>query len=119
MSLKDYRPILLSGDTILKRVLLMAGVSINFYSQALKRVDKLGFKDIIGAHWPKPLGRDYIKKVVSMLGEFDNERSEEAGWDIPGAPPALRMFAYGNAFEEPDFCAVGYRFRDLQTLTGE
>lgn len=107
---------LLSGDAILKRVLLLGGVSIRRYRAALEAVDALEFKDIYGAHWPEPLGRGYIRKVLALLDDFDPARAERAPWQEIDAEFA--MFAHGSAFEDADFCAVGYRTDQLELLLG-
>ncbi len=71
IGLLDHKTnILLSGDAILKRVLLIGGTPMRIYREALDALDKREFVNILGAHWPDPLGRDYVRRVISLLDSF-------------------------------------------------
>ena len=96
---------LFSGDAILKRVLMLAGLPLSTYRAALVRTDALDFRDIYGSHWYEPLGRDYIQKMIALIDDYDPARTEEAPWQ---EDRDMVMFCHGNAFEEKDFCAIGF-----------
>ncbi len=97
---------LFSGDAILKRVLMLAGLPLSRYRAALEKVKAHGgFVDIYGAHWYEPLGADYIDKVLALIDNFTPERCESAPWM---EADNMMMFCHGNAFEEKDFTAIGF-----------
>lgn len=106
MVLLDHKTrFLFSGDAILKRVLLLGGLPLSTYRAALLKVAAYEFEDIYSSHWYEPLGKDYIQKMVALIDDFDPERCESAPWtDLAG----LEMFCHGSAFEESDFCAIGF-----------
>ncbi len=110
--------LLFSGDAILKRVLFVSGLPLAAYYRALKRVNTMDFVDIYSAHWPEPLGRDFIGKMMALLRDFDHERSESAPWNVPMFD-ALNMFAHGAQFEDDDFCAISYVPQQLEILQSE
>ena len=107
MVLLDHNTrLLFSGDAILKRVLMLAGMPLSTYRAALVRMEEHGgFDDIWGSHWYQPLGRDYIRKMLNLIDDFDENRAESAPW-MEGMD--MCMFCHGNAFEEKEFCAIGY-----------
>jgi len=96
---------LLSGDALLKRVLLFGDVPMRSYRSALERLDQREISNILGAHWPKPLGRDHIRRMISVLDNFDPEKVERAPW---GGFGTMCVFLQGEQFEDADFCAIGY-----------
>ena len=104
---------LFSGDAILKRVLLLAKLPLSRYRAALARTDALEFRDIYGSHWYEPLGRDYIQKMLRLIDGYRPEDTESAAWQ-EGAD--MVMFCHGNAFEEPDFCAIAYPSTDADWM---
>lgn len=96
---------LFSGDAILKRVLLLAGLPLSAYRAALARTDARTFQDIYSSHWYEPLGRDYIRKMLALIDSYHPEETETAPWQ-EGVD--MVMFCHGNAFEEKDFCAIAF-----------
>lgn len=104
--LDDRTKIVFSGDSILKRVLMLGNLPLSTYRAALKRLDEnYDFVEIWGAHWYEPLGRDFIDKVIALIDSYDPKNTEEAPW-MDWAD--MVMFCRGNAFEEKDFCAIGF-----------
>ena len=116
MALLDRRTrFLFSGDAILKRVLMLGGLPLSAYRAALVRTDQnYDFIDIYGSHWYEPLGRDYIGKMISLIDSYDPEKTESAPW-MPGSD--MVMFCHGNAFEEKDFCAIGFPSDGWEMMT--
>ena len=108
---------LLSGDAILKRVFYGSGVPFSKYRAALVKTKELPIKDILSAHWPEPLGADFIDKMIYLIDTFDPEKSEPAGWDEPGMSGVdMRMFCYGRDFDDPDFVAVSFITDQLEKI---
>ncbi len=116
MALLDRRTrFLFSGDAILKRVLMLGGLPLSAYRAALVRTDQnYDFIDIYGSHWYEPLGRDYIGKMIGLIDSYDPEKTESAPW-MPGSD--MVMFCHGNAFEEKDFCAIGFPSDGWEMMT--
>ena len=107
--------LLISGDAILKRVFYGSGIPFRQYRAALVRTRELPIADIISAHWPEPLGADFIDKMIHLVDTFDDAKSEPSSWSEPGINGRdMRMFCYGNDFDDPDFVAVSY-FTDQLT----
>ncbi|WP_434309144.1 MBL fold metallo-hydrolase [Hominifimenecus sp. rT4P-3] len=97
---------LFSGDAILKRVLLFGDVPLSGYRAALVRTEeRYDFADIYGSHWYEPLGKDYIGKMLDLIDSYDPKNTESAPWM---EDKDMVMFCHGNAFEEKDFCAIGF-----------
>ncbi len=114
IALLDHQTrMLLAGDALLKRVLLFGDVPLGGYRAALMRADAMDIVDILGAHWPKPLGRAHIGRMLHLLDVFDPTRVERAPWQRFGT---MCVFRLGERFEDAEFCAIGYpenRLRDL------
>lgn len=109
--------ILLSGDAILKRVFYGSGVPFSQYRAALVKTKGYPIRDIWSAHWPEPLGTDFIDKMIYLIDTFDPEKAEPAGWDEPGMEEVdLRMFCYGEDFDDPDFVAVSFNMDQLEKI---
>ena len=101
--------LLLSGDAILKRVFYGAGVPLSTYRAALKKTKQLPIRDILSAHWPEPLGADFIDKMLRLIDAFDPDKAENASWAEPGmANREMRMFCFGRDFDDPDFVALSF-----------
>lgn len=107
---------LLSGDVLLKRVLLFGDVPIRIYRAALERLQTYEIADILCAHWPKPLGRAHIGRMLRLLGAFDPEQVERAPWQRFGT---MCVFRRGESFDDPDFCAIGYPENRLSDLLAQ
>ena len=43
--------------------------------------------------------------MLNLIDDFDENRAESAPW-MEGMD--MCMFCHGNAFEEKEFCAIGY-----------
>ena len=97
--------LLLAGDALLKRVLLFGDVPMQTYREALLRVDTMDIADVLGAHWPEPLGRAHIGRMLRLLEAFDPTQVERAPWQRFGT---MCVFRQGERFEDPAFCAIGY-----------
>lgn len=114
IALLDSRTrILLSGDALLKRVLLFGDVPIRVYREALESLREREISDIFSAHWPEALGAEHINRMIHLLTEFDPDKVEKAPWKPFGT---MCVYRQGNRFEEPEFCAIGYpqdRLNDL------
>ena len=109
----DYKTrILISGDAILKRVFYGSPVVTPFsvYRAALVKAKALPVHDIFSAHWPEPIGPDYIDRMIHLLDAFNPEKAEFAGWEEPGMQGVdLRMFSMGGEdFDDPEFVAISY-----------
>ena len=113
MLLDNQTQMLLAGDALLKRVLLFGDVPMCVYRDALLRTDKREIADILGAHWPKPLGRMHIARMLRLLDAFDPKKVERAPWQRFGT---MCVFRQGERFEDPDFCAIGYPENRLNDL---
>lgn len=101
--------LLLSGDAILKRVFYGAGVPLSTYRAALEKAGKLPIRDILSAHWPEPLGADFIGKMLRLIDAFDPGKAESASWAEGGmASRDMRMFCFGRDFDDPDFVALSF-----------
>lgn len=101
--------LLLSGDAILKRVFYGSGVPLSVYRAALVRAQALPIRDILSAHWPEPLGADFIGKMLALIDAFDPEAAERAEWSVPGmASRDMRMCFFGRDFDDPDFVALSF-----------
>ena len=101
--------LLLAGDAILKRVFYGAGVPLSTYRAALMRTKELPIRDILSAHWPEPLGADFIDKMLRLIDAFDPEQAERAAWGEPGmADRDMRMFFFGTDFDDPNFVALSF-----------
>ena len=101
--------LLLSGDAILKRVFYGAGVPLSVYRAALERTNQLPIRDILSAHWPEPLGADFIGKMLRLIDAFDPDRAEPASWGEPGMSGRdMRMLCVGRDFDDPDFVALSF-----------
>lgn len=105
--------ILLSGDALLKRVLLFGDVPIRAYRAALERLQTYEITDILCAHWPESLGRTHIQRMLRLLDDFDPEQVEHAPWQRFGT---MCVFRQGERFEDPEFCAIGYPENRLPDL---
>ena len=104
--LDDQTKLLFSGDAILKRTLMLGGMPLSTYKKALERLDReYDFVDIWGSHWYEPLGRDYVGKMLALINGYNPENTESAPW-MEGND--MVMFCKGNAFEEAEFCAIGF-----------
>ena len=109
--------LLLSGDAILKRVFYGAGVPLSTYRAALEEAKKLPICDILSAHWPEPLGADFIDKMLRLIDAFDPGRAERAAWGEPGmADRDMRMFSFGRDFDDPDFVALSFFTDQLEQI---
>ena len=109
--------LLLAGDAILKRVFYGAGVPLSTYRAALKKTKQLPIRDILSAHWPEPLGVDFIDKMLHLIDAFDPGRSENASWAEPGmAERDMRMFCFGRDFDDPDFVALSFFTDELDQI---
>jgi len=109
--------LLLSGDAILKRVFYGAGVPLSTYRAALERAGQLPIRDILSAHWPEPLGADFIDKMLRLIDAFDPGKAERAAWDEPGmAGRDMRMFCFGRDFDDPDFAALSFYMDQLDQI---
>lgn len=97
---------LLSGDTVLKRMLIFKTRGI--FIDTLERLNKLDFMDILGAHWLEPLGREQIQRALVLLKEYKPEMEVSAPWNMGGKDVEFRMFYHGTSFEDPEFCAFAY-----------
>lgn len=101
--------LLLSGDAILKRVFYGAGVPLSTYRAALERAARLPVRDILSAHWPEPLGADFIGKMLRLIDTFDPKKAERAAWGEPGMEERdMRMFCFGRDFDDPAFVALSF-----------
>ena len=101
--------LLLSGDAILKRVFYGAGVPLSTYRAALEKARELPIRDILSAHWPEPLGADFIDKMLRLIDAFDPEKAESASWNEGDmASRDMRMFCFGRDFDDPDFVALSF-----------
>ena len=101
--------LLLAGDAILKRVFYGAGVPLSTYRAALARTKELPIRNILSAHWPEPLGADFIDKMLRLIDAFDPEQAERAAWGEPGmADRDMRMFFFGTDFDDPNFVALSF-----------
>ncbi len=110
--------LLLSGDAILKRVFYGAGVPLRVYRAALCKAKALPIRDILSAHWPEPLGADFIDKMLRLLDAFDPETAERAEWSVPGMERRdLRMCFFGRDFDDPDFVALSFFMDQLEQIT--
>ena len=118
IALFDWKTqLLISGDAILKRVFYGSGVPFSRYRAALVKTRELPVADIISAHWPEPLGADFIDKMIYLIDTFDPEKAEPAGWSEPGmAGVDMRMFCYGKDFDDPDFVAVSFIMDQLEQI---
>ncbi|MBE6910681.1 MAG: MBL fold metallo-hydrolase [Ruminococcaceae bacterium] len=101
--------LLLSGDAILKRVFYGSGVPLSVYRAALVKTKALPIRDILSAHWPEPLGADFIDKMLRLIDAFDPETAERAEWSVPGmASRDMRMCFFGKDFDDPEFVALSF-----------
>ena len=98
--------ILLSADSVLKRMLIFQTRSI--FLQALLDLEKHDFTEVLGAHWPEPLGRAQIGRAIGLLRDYRPEMEVAAPWSMGGKTVEFRMFYRGTAFEDPEFVAFGY-----------
>ncbi|MET3643900.1 MBL fold metallo-hydrolase [Streptococcus gallinaceus] len=104
-----------SGDAIVKRIFYGAGVPLSQYRATLEKVKTLPVREILSAHWPEPLPTSFLDQVLHLIDTFDPTQSEHAKLDIPDAPD-LRMFHYGQDFDDPDFCAMSFRMDQLDDI---
>ena len=101
--------LLLSGDAILKRVFYGAGVPLSTYRAALVKAGELPIRDILSAHWPEPLGADFIDKMLRLIDAFDPAKAESAAWaEGDMASRDMRMFCFGRDFDDSDFVALSF-----------
>lgn len=109
--------LLLSGDAILKRVFYGSGVPLSIYRAALEKTKKLPLRDILSAHWPEPLGADFIDKMLRLIDAFDPEQSESASWNEPGVSGRdMRMFCFGRDFDDPNFVALSFFTDEIEQI---
>ena len=109
--------LLLSGDAILKRVFYGAGVPLSAYRAALEKTKELPIRDILSAHWPEPLGADFIDKMLRLIDAFDPAKAESASWNEGGmASRDMRMFCLGRDFDDPDFVALSFFMDQLDEI---
>ena len=109
--------LLLSGDAILKRVFYGAGVPLSVYRAALNKTKRLPIRDILSAHWPEPLGADFIDKMLRLIDAFDPAKAERAAWGEPGmASRDMRMFCFGRDFDDPDFVALSFFMDQVEQI---
>lgn len=109
--------LLLSGDAILKRVFYGAGVPLSVYRAALVKIKALPIRDILSAHWPEPLGADFIDKMLHLIDAFDPQKAESASWAEPDmAGRDMRMFCFGRDFDAPDFVALSFYMDQLDQI---
>ena len=108
--------LLLSGDAILKRTLLTGGQPISTFKNTLNHVyDEYDFDSMLGAHWLKPLNKDFITKMITLLNHFDSEKVELVKYGID-RDSQFAIYSYGAAFENDDFCAIGYRYEERDII---
>ncbi len=98
--------LLLSADAVLKRMLIFQTRDV--FLESLKRLQRLEFSDVLGAHWPEPLGRSQVDRAVRLLEEYRPEMEVSAPWVMGGTPVEFRMFYRGRDFDDPEFVAFGY-----------
>ena len=109
--------LLISGDAILKRVFYGSGIPFSKYREALVKTKELPIADIISAHWPEPLGADFIDKMIYLIDTFDPAKAENSSWDQPGvANREMKMFCYGKDFDDPEFVAVSFFTDELDKI---
>ena len=109
--------LLLSGDAILKRVFYGAGVPLSVYCAALERTKTLPIRNILSAHWPEPLGADFIDKMLRLIDAFDPENAERAAWGESGmAERDMRMCFFGKDFDDPNFVALSFFMDQLDQI---
>ncbi|MBR0312368.1 MAG: hypothetical protein IJQ98_08265, partial [Oscillospiraceae bacterium] len=86
-----------------------AGVPLSVYRAALERTKQLPIRDFLSAHWPEPLGADFIDKMLRLIDAFDPAQAERAAWGEPGmASRDMRMFCVGLDFDDPEFVALSF-----------
>ena len=109
--------LLISGDAILKRVFYGSGIPFSQYRAALVKTKGYPIADIISAHWPEPLGADFIDKMIALVDSFDPEKAEPAGWAETGMEGVnLRMYCVGRDFDDPEFAAVSFNMEQLEAI---
>lgn len=98
--------LILSGDSLLKRVLLFTEKPLSLYISSLQRLKDLKPTDILCAHWNKPLGVDHIDRMMNHLKNFSEDRYnvEKSPWMTMGN---MCVYRHGESFAEPDFIAIG------------
>ena len=112
-ALDSCTKLLLSGDAVLKRVLL--NFSLSEYRKALERLDTFDFTDILPAHYDRPLGRQQVRRLIELIDRFDLRKCERAEWH---GKFAMRIFRSGNSFDDPDFAAIGFMENNIPTVVG-
>jgi glyoxylase-like metal-dependent hydrolase (beta-lactamase superfamily II) len=98
--------LLLSSDSVLKRMLIFQTRAV--FLESLRRLQRLEFTDVLGAHWPAPLGRAQVDRAVRLLEEYRPEMEVSAPWIMGGKQVEFRMFYRGRDFDDPEFVAFGY-----------
>lgn len=98
--------ILLSADSVLKRMLIFQTRAI--FLESLRRLSRLDFVDVLGAHWPESLGRAQVYRAIELLESYRPEMEVSAPWEMGGKPVEFRMFYRGRDFDDPEFVAFGY-----------
>lgn len=98
--------ILLSADSVLKRMLIFQTRAI--FLESLRRLARMDFVDILGAHWPGPLGRAQVRRAIGLLEDYRPGMEISAPWEMGGKPVEFRMFYRGRDFDDPEFVAFGY-----------
>ena len=98
--------ILLSADSVLKRMLIFQTRGI--FLDGLKRLEHYDYHDILGAHWPEPLGRHQVRRAINLLEDYRPDMEVAAPWIMGGRVEEFRMFHRGTNFDDPEFVAFGY-----------
>ena len=102
---------LISGDAVLKRVLL--NLPLRVYREALERLDTFDFTRILPAHYDRPLDRGQVRRLISLIDRFELRKCEEAVWHGGGK---MLVFRSGNSFDDPEFAAIGFFYRNIETV---
>lgn len=109
---------ILSGDALLKRVLLFTEKPLDLYISSLNKLKELKPENILCAHWDKPLGTDHIDRMMNLLEEFKQnvDKVEKSPWMTAGT---MCVYRHGETFADPEFCAIGYPEQNLSILLPE
>ncbi len=112
-ALDSETKLLLSGDAVLKRVLV--SIPLKEFRKSLERLDTYDFCGILPGHYDRIMDRGQVRRLIALIDRFDLRKCEAAEWH--GAAKMM-IFRSGNSFNDPEFAAIGFFDRNIDVITG-
>lgn len=109
--------IMLTGDTLSRRVFLFTAVPpIPFvtYRKSLEKLFEFDIKGLLPGHDLGLVPREWLQKMIGMLDSFTPEKGRE--YDRPEFGDSLMLYTVGKGYGDPEYFGFGYCAKELEIL---